>query len=178
MEVRMRAHRLNIYARHAQRLREQGQDITPSNLSARICEADFRGEERRAHNDYSSGTEEGKRLFQKRKDEIIDHLFTVDPSTTFHAIEGKDDTCFSCFKKGPLHCDTVKAGDSRARTKFVRFCRRKGFPVSEVREPHPLDPSQEQIVAITTTAAAMAYILRPAGENGIKRNRHHRKKRR
>lgn len=158
-KLEMRGHRLRVLKNNADYCRRHGIPVTPEHI-AQICfEANVEAEEKYFHADYTAGTKDGREIHKEGVRRHVVDLLTANPFAWVKIHIGKDSTCLSCAKKGPLHCDELAQEDVDWVQKAERAATEKGYCVKIVREPHPFNPDEQQRAVLVPAIVVQQYIL-------------------
>lgn len=157
--LKVRAHRVFVW-KHAQTfLSSHGQEITADAIADLTTNADFKREINTGIYEYSSGSGEGRKRHRDGTREHARSILQANPLRRVKVECGRDATCLSCTPLGLSHCNVENDGDLQSVLELEKIARRDGYPVTVIRELHPLNPRTRQRAIIVPSEFIQSFVL-------------------
>ncbi len=158
-ELHLRGHRALLWKAHVQDLRANGVDPTIDALASSSDRYDFAAEEALGKMDYSGGTEGGKLYFSIGKRRHIASILSAESDKLVIVDGDMDNTCYSCARKEPRHCNQANDDDSRGTKALVSYARSKGYEVEYAYRKHPLNPDRLDEIALIPAGIIQQFVF-------------------
>ncbi|HEX7042504.1 MAG TPA: hypothetical protein VF189_04595 [Patescibacteria group bacterium] len=157
--LKVRAHRVFVWKNARTFLSNQGQEITAAAIADVTTTLDFKREMKTGIYEYSSGTGEGRKRHRDGTREHARSILQANPLRRVKIECGKDATCLSCTPLGLSHCNNENDGDLQSVLELEKIARRDGYPVTIIRELHPLNSRTRQRAIIVPSEFIQRFVL-------------------